>query len=96
MCLMTLTALVQITIYTFISKPSQQYGPPTKNNELFTKGSSSNQSILVEKGYSVTVRTTRGSDIQAACGQLVGRVSDRTNRQAKYGEISLVNEKDFK
>ena len=49
MCLMTLTALVQITIYTFISKPSQQYGPPTKNNELFTKGSSSNQSILVEK-----------------------------------------------
>ena len=54
------------------------------------------QSILVEKGYSVTVRTTRGSDIQAACGQLVGRVSDRTNRQAKYGEISLVNEKDFK
>ncbi|MBA59127.1 MAG: 23S rRNA (adenine(2503)-C(2))-methyltransferase RlmN [Gammaproteobacteria bacterium] len=54
------------------------------------------QSILVEKGYSVTVRTTRGSDIQAACGQLVGRVSDRTNRQAKYGEISLVNEKYFK
>ena len=49
MCLMTLTALVQITIYTFISKPSQQYGPPTKNNELFAKGSSSNQSILVEK-----------------------------------------------
>ena len=25
-----------------------------------------------------TVRRTRGDDIDAACGQLVGRVSDRT------------------
>lgn len=43
------------------------------------------QDKLVQSGYSVTVRTTRGDDIQAACGQLVGQVRDRTSRQARYG-----------
>jgi 23S rRNA (adenine2503-C2)-methyltransferase len=32
----------------------------------------------------VTVRTTRGDDIAAACGQLAGEVNDRTKRQARY------------
>ena len=45
------------------------------------------QDKLVKDGYSVTVRTTRGDDIQAACGQLVGDVADRTSRQAKYQRI---------
>ena len=30
------------------------------------------------------LRTTRGDDIAAACGQLVGEVADRTKRQARY------------
>ena len=30
------------------------------------------------------LRTTRGEDIGAACGQLVGRVEDRTKRQERY------------
>jgi len=38
--------------------------------------------ILVGRGYVATVRRTRGGDIDAACGQLVGRVMDRTRRQA--------------
>lgn len=42
---------------------------------------------LVADGYSVTVRTTRGDDIQAACGQLVGQVEDRTRRQSHYKTI---------
>ncbi len=42
------------------------------------------QDKLVREGQAVTVRTTRGDDIQAACGQLVGQVSDRTKRQSKY------------
>ena len=46
------------------------------------------QEKLVKDGYSVTVRTTRGDDIQAACGQLVGQVADRTSRQAKYRRIA--------
>lgn len=41
-------------------------------------------SILNEAGYVVTVRTTRGDDIDAACGQLVGQVADRTRRSERY------------
>jgi len=40
--------------------------------------------ILAGEGYTVTVRTTRGDDIAAACGQLAGEVNDRTRRQERY------------
>ncbi len=40
--------------------------------------------VLVDAGYIVTVRTTRGDDIDAACGQLVGEVVDRTGRSGRY------------
>jgi 23S rRNA (adenine2503-C2)-methyltransferase len=40
--------------------------------------------ILIAGGYTVMVRTTRGDDIAAACGQLAGEVNDRTKRQARY------------
>jgi 23S rRNA (adenine2503-C2)-methyltransferase len=40
--------------------------------------------ILQAEGYTVTVRTTRGDDIAAACGQLAGEVNDRTKRQQRY------------
>lgn len=40
--------------------------------------------VLVDAGYIVTVRTTRGDDIDAACGQLVGQVADKTRRKARY------------
>lgn len=40
--------------------------------------------VLVKNGYVVTLRTTRGDDIDAACGQLVGKVLDRTRRQAQW------------
>ncbi|NQX87533.1 MAG: 23S rRNA (adenine(2503)-C(2))-methyltransferase RlmN [Halioglobus sp.] len=40
--------------------------------------------VLVDAGYIVTVRTTRGDDIDAACGQLVGQVVDRTRRSGRY------------
>tara|TARA_B100000809_G_C15121702_1_gene524546 strand:- start:11 stop:1222 length:1212 start_codon:yes stop_codon:yes gene_type:complete len=39
---------------------------------------------LIEQGYIVTVRTTRGDDIDAACGQLAGQVNDRTRRSERY------------
>ncbi len=38
------------------------------------------RAILEEGGLNVTVRKTRGDDIDAACGQLAGKVSDRTKR----------------
>lgn len=40
--------------------------------------------ILQDAGYTVTIRTTRGDEIGAACGQLVGQVDDRTKRSARY------------
>lgn len=42
------------------------------------------QTYLMNKGYTTMLRTTRGDDIGAACGQLVGKVRDRTKRQARY------------
>ncbi|GAB3250127.1 23S rRNA (adenine(2503)-C(2))-methyltransferase RlmN [Chitinimonas naiadis] len=35
---------------------------------------------LIQAGYVVTVRKTRGDDIDAACGQLAGQVKDKTKR----------------
>jgi 23S rRNA (adenine2503-C2)-methyltransferase len=40
--------------------------------------------ILIEAGYTTTIRTTRGDDIDAACGQLAGQVNDRTRRSERY------------
>ncbi len=42
------------------------------------------QDILMEAGYITTVRTTRGDDIDAACGQLAGQVNDLTRRSERY------------
>ncbi|MFE8069620.1 23S rRNA (adenine(2503)-C(2))-methyltransferase RlmN [Marinobacteraceae bacterium S3BR75-40.1] len=42
------------------------------------------QEILQSKGYIAPVRTPRGDDIDAACGQLVGQFEDRTRRSQKY------------
>lgn len=42
--------------------------------------------VLMEHGYVVMVRKTRGDDIDAACGQLVGDVVDRTKRILKRQE----------
>ncbi len=42
------------------------------------------QTTLMQLGYATMLRTTRGDDIDAACGQLVGQVQDRTRRQQRY------------
>ena len=47
--------------------------------------------VLVDAGYIVTVRTTRGDDIDAACGQLVGQVVDRTGRSERYRNASALS-----
>jgi 23S rRNA (adenine2503-C2)-methyltransferase len=45
--------------------------------------------ILLEADYTVTVRTTRGDDIGAACGQLVGEVADQTRRSERYRRAAV-------
>ena len=42
------------------------------------------QVALMDAGFNTTVRKTRGDDIDAACGQLVGSVMDKTRRSARY------------
>jgi len=41
------------------------------------------QKTLMDAGFVTTIRKTRGEDIDAACGQLAGRVQDRTKRRIR-------------
>ncbi|MBS3954579.1 MAG: 23S rRNA (adenine(2503)-C(2))-methyltransferase RlmN [Methylomicrobium sp.] len=41
------------------------------------------RAVLHNAGMVTTIRKTRGEDIDAACGQLVGRVADKTRRHLK-------------
>jgi len=42
------------------------------------------QDVLMKAGLTTVVRKTRGEDIDAACGQLVGKVTDRSRRENKF------------
>lgn len=42
------------------------------------------QKVLQNAGFITTIRKTRGEDIDAACGQLVGKVKDKTKRQETW------------
>jgi len=44
--------------------------------------------VLMNQDYIVTVRKTRGDDIDAACGQLAGQVRDKTKRSLKRIQIA--------
>jgi len=50
---------------------------PVKRVERFNK-------ILAEAGITTVVRRTRGEDIDAACGQLVGRIEDKSRRHRRF------------
>jgi 23S rRNA (adenine2503-C2)-methyltransferase len=39
---------------------------------------------LINAGFNTTARTTRGDDIMAACGQLAGKVKDKTRRAERH------------
>lgn len=46
------------------------------------------RSTLMAAGHVVTTRKTRGDDIDAACGQLAGRVQDKTRRTTHRMELA--------
>ena len=48
------------------------------------------QQIIMRGGLIATVRKTRGEDIDAACGQLVGKVQDRTKRSERI-KLQMAN-----
>ncbi len=70
----------KINLIPFNTFPQSDYERPSGN------AVSRFWQVLVDAGYIVTVRTTRGDDIDAACGQLVGQVVDRTRRSERYRE----------
>ncbi len=42
--------------------------------------------ILMKSGMTTVIRRTRGDDIDAACGQLVGKVEDKSRRDRRFEE----------
>ncbi|NNL06285.1 MAG: 23S rRNA (adenine(2503)-C(2))-methyltransferase RlmN [Gammaproteobacteria bacterium] len=52
---------------------------PAKRVERFYK-------ILADAGITTVVRRTRGDDIDAACGQLVGKIEDKSRRYRRFEE----------
>lgn len=69
---------VKINLIPFNPFPQSDY-KRVSNNSLYRF-----RDILIAGGYITTVRTTRGDDIDAACGQLAGNVNDRTKRSERY------------
>lgn len=68
----------KINLIPFNPFPNSGYRRPS-NNRVYRF-----RDYLVSQGHVVTIRSTRGDDIDAACGQLVGKVEDRTRRSQRY------------
>ncbi|GAB3342146.1 23S rRNA (adenine(2503)-C(2))-methyltransferase RlmN [Chromohalobacter beijerinckii] len=68
----------KINLIPFNPFPHSGYEKPSRNQVMRF------QHWLEELGHTAPVRMTRGDDIDAACGQLVGRVKDRTKRHERY------------
>lgn len=67
----------------FNSFPNSGYNRSTNANiQIF-------RDILQQAGLVITVRKTRGDDIDAACGQLAGQVKDKTRRQQKWQQVLM-------
>ena len=69
----------KINLIPFNPFPDSSYQRPSGN------AVSRFRQVLADAGFVVTRRTTRGDDIDAACGQLVGEVVDRRRRRARQG-----------
>jgi 23S rRNA (adenine2503-C2)-methyltransferase len=76
----------KINLIPFNPFPQSEYQRPSGN------AVSRFWQVLVDSGFIVTVRSTRGDDIDAACGQLVGQVEDRTRRSERYRQANAVAE----
>ncbi|ALM53665.1 23S rRNA (adenine(2503)-C(2))-methyltransferase RlmN [Halomonas huangheensis] len=68
----------KINLIPFNPFPHSGYEKPSRNQVVRF------QTWLYELGHTAPIRSTRGDDIDAACGQLVGRVKDRTKRHERY------------
>lgn len=74
---------VKVNLIPFNPFPNNQYRRSSK--EAIDKF----RTILIEAGINTITRKTRGDDIDAACGQLVGKVIDRTSRSRRLKDIPV-------
>lgn len=63
--------------------------PGTEYRRSYSEEIRQFQAIVMRAGFVTTIRKTRGDDIDAACGQLVGKVIDRTSRSKKWKALNL-------
>jgi 23S rRNA (adenine2503-C2)-methyltransferase len=68
----------KINLIPFNPFPHAPYGRSSRNRIMAF------QKTLSDAGFVCTIRQTRGDDIDAACGQLVGQVADRTKRAERW------------
>ena len=67
----------KVNLIPFNPYPNTDYEPSTqKSIERFVK-------VLADSGIVAVTRKTRGEDIDAACGQLAGKVQDKTRRSER-------------
>lgn len=69
---------VLINLIPFNPFPGSGYG--TSSNNAVRRF----QDVLMKAGLTTVIRKTRGEDIDAACGQLVGKVEDKSRREQKF------------
>ena len=61
--------------------------PDTRYKRSSAKRISEFRDLLIASGLIVVTRRTRGDDIDAACGQLAGKVNDRSRREIHFARI---------
>ena len=61
--------------------------PETRYKRSSAKRISEFRDLLIASGLIVVTRRTRGDDIDAACGQLAGKVNDRSRREIHFARI---------
>jgi len=52
--------------------------------------------ILMKAGLITVTRKTRGEDIDAACGQLAGKVADKTKRSIRKAQKTTTQQVNFR
>jgi len=71
----------KINLIPFNPFPQSEYRRPEASSvEKF-------QNILISKGFLTLIRRTRGDDISAACGQLVGQIMDKRRHGLHKAEV---------
>ena len=72
---------VKVNLIPFNPFPETRY-KRSSNNRIYRF-----REILESGGLIVMTRKTRGEDIDAACGQLAGKVNDKSRREVHFARI---------